>query len=108
MSDKNYFQLLLQMNIDVDGAPNAYGPDDSRALDYELNAHQGGKKNRKVVGYLTKDGEPIRQQDKFSDGTNNPWSGYYISTSGFDDKRNKDTTDPRKYVNAAEINYVVL
>jgi hypothetical protein len=92
------------MKIDVDGAPNAYGPKDNDALDNELNAHRGAKKTGAIVGYLTQeDGRtPIVQ------GLNDPFPGFYISTSGYEDKANPGVTDPRRYVNAAEINYTLL
>ncbi len=93
------------MAIDVDGAPNAYGPDDRIALDREANAHVGAKPSGKIVGYLTKNDDgrtPIRQ------GAGDPFPGFYISTSGYENKDIPRTTDPRRYVNAAEINYTLL
>jgi len=93
------------MTIDVDGAPNAYGPDDSQALDFELNAHTGDppKKTNPVVGYITKNDDghtPVIQ------GSNDPYPGFFISTSAFQHPT-RDRIDPRKYCNAAKINYVV-
>lgn len=93
------------MAIDVDGAPNAYGPKNSEALDYELNAHVGAKPSGAIVGYLTKNNDgrtPIVQ------GPTDPCPGFYISTSGYEDKNNPRIEDPRRYVNAAEINYTLL
>jgi hypothetical protein len=37
-----------------------------------------------------------------------PFKGYYISTTAFQDKRNPHPLDPKKYVDASKINYVVL
>jgi len=91
------------MAVDVDGAPTSYGPDNKKALDFELNAHQGAKKSGKIVGYLTdNNGKPIVQ------GENDPAPGFYISTTGYVDINNPRVTDPRRYVNAAEINYTLL
>jgi hypothetical protein len=93
------------MAIDVDGAPNAYGPANKKALDNELNAHRGAKKTGAIVGYLTKDNDgktPVVQ------GPTDPFPGFYVSTSGYQDKRNPNVEDPRRYVNAAEINYTLL
>jgi hypothetical protein len=44
------------MSIDVDGAPNAYGPKsrNKEALDYEANAHEDADEDEKIAGYLTK------------------------------------------------------
>jgi hypothetical protein len=97
-------EIVVSMAVDVDGAPNAYGPDNSQALDFELNARVGAKKNGAIVGYLTKndDGKtPVVQ------GAGDPFPGFFISTTGYADKNNARTTDPRRYVNAAEINYTL-
>lgn len=100
-----YLQIQVPMTIDVDGAPNAYGPNDKQALDYEANAHVDADKKKPIVGYLTKndDGKtPIAQK------AGDPFPGFYISTTAFNDPKNSRKTDPRRYVNAAEINYVVI
>lgn len=97
-------EITVNMKIDVDGAPNAYGPKGKKTLDYELNAHQGSQASGKIVGYLTKsDGRtPEIQRPK------DPFPGYYISTTGFFDKNNPDRLDPRRYLDASKVNYVVL
>lgn len=89
------------MTVDVDGAPNAYGPDNKKALDYKQDANH--KDSRTVVGYLIdKNGNPFIQGEK------DPAPGFYISVTRYVDVKNKNDLDPRKYVNAAEINYTVL
>ena len=98
-------EIVVPMAIDVDGAPNAYGPNDSLALDYELNARVGAKPGGRIVGYLTRNDDgrtPIVQ------GPYDPYPGFYISTSGYEYKNNQRREDPRRYVNAAEINYTLL
>lgn len=105
MAKKASVEIKVSMAIDVDGAPNAYGPPGTKTLDNELNAHRGAKKTGAIVGYLTKndDGKtPIVQ------GSKDPCPGFYISTSGYEDKSNTTIEDPRRYVNAAEINYTLL
>jgi hypothetical protein len=105
MPRKSDAEIRVPMTVDVDGAPNAYGPNDALALDYELNAHVGAKRSGLIVGYLTKNGDgrtPIRQ------GPGDPFPGFYISTSAYEDKNNKRIEDPRRYTNAAEINYTLL
>jgi N-acetyl-anhydromuramyl-L-alanine amidase AmpD len=99
-------EIIVPMAIDVDGAPNTYGPNDGLALDYELNARywSGGRPTERVAGYRTRDGTyrtPIIQ------GPNDPCPGFYISTSSYFDSRNANDDDPRKYVNAAEINFTL-
>ena len=105
MPRKASAEIVVPMAIDVDGAPNSYGPNDAIALDYELNAHVGAKPSGKIVGYLTKNDDgrtPIAQ------GARDPYPGFYISTTGYEDKNNSCREDPRRYVNAAEINYTLL
>lgn len=105
MPRKATAEIIVSMAVDVDGAPNAYGPKNKKALDNELNAHKGAMKTGAIVGYLTKNNDgktPIVQ------GPNDPCPGFYVSTSGYQDKNNSNITDPRCYVNAAEINYTLL
>ena len=103
MAKQPVLQITVPMSINVDGAPNAYGPENSKALDYELNAHRGAKASGEIVGYLTEaDGRtPIVQ------GPCDPFPGFFVSTTSYSDAKNPRKTDPRKYVNAAEINFVV-
>ena len=105
MPRKASAEIVVPMAIDVDGAPNSYGPNDALALDYELNAHVGAKPSGKIVGYLTRNDDgrtPIAQ------GPRDPYPGFYISTTGYEDKNNSRREDPRRYVNAAEIDYTLL
>ena len=97
------FEILTRrMDVDVDGAPNAYGPPGKPALDFLLNAHYLNSTNKQIVGYLTdKHGRPILQ------GSNDPFPGYYISQTAFADLENQNEQDPRRYVDARNINYVV-
>ena len=94
------------MTVNVDGAPNAYGPPEkaTEALDFELNAHVGAKADGEIVGYLTEDDDGRRPVVQ---GPDDPRPGFFISTTSYFDVRNPRETDPRRYVNAAEVNYVV-
>jgi hypothetical protein len=96
-----FVEMTTSMAIDLDGAPNAYGPPDTHPLYNELNAHD--KKTGEIAGYLTKSDRrtPVLQ------GPNDPFPGYYVSTTKFVDKSNPKKSDPRKYVDASKINYVV-
>ena len=98
-----FFEILThRMNVDVDGAPNAYGPPGKKTLDILLNAHYLNHADKKIVGYLTdKQGRPILQN------SNDPFPGYYISQTAFADPGNQNERDPRRYVDARNINYVV-
>ena len=97
------FEILThRMDVDVDGAPNAYGPADTPTLDVLRDARYLNRADWKIVGYLTDDrGRPILQ------GPNDPFPGYYISQTAFADIENQKERDPRRYVDARKINYVV-
>jgi hypothetical protein len=90
------------MDVDVDGAPNAYGPPGKPALDVLIHAHYLERADQKIVGYLLDDNQrPILQ------GPSDPFPGYYISQTAFTDIANPNERDPRSYVDARKINYVV-
>ena len=100
------FEILTRrMDVDVDGAPNAYGPVGTHTLDALKHAHYRGFPNGEIVGYLTEDNRPhtpVRQ------GPRDPYPGLYISQTAFTDPARKDERDVRRYVDASRINYVVL
>jgi hypothetical protein len=90
------------MDVDVDGAPNAYGPPGKQTLDVLSNAHYLNRADKEIVGYLIDEyNRPILQ------GPNDPFPGYYISQTAFTDIENQNERDPRCYVDARNINYVV-
>jgi hypothetical protein len=105
-SGRQALELQVKMDVDVDGAPNAYGPKGKPALDileHALGPKVPGKP-REVVGFMTDyDGGPPTIQ-----GKGDPYPGYYVSQTDFADLSNKRMEDPRRYVDAAKINYVVL
>ncbi len=97
--------IQVKMDVDVDGAPNAYGPKGKKTLD--VLEHAMSPKNSphpgQVVGFMTDyDGGPPTKQTK-----NDPYPGYYVSQTDFADLNNKRMEDPRRYVDASRINYVV-
>ena len=97
------FELLThRMDVDVDGAPNAYGPPSKQTLDILSDAHYLSRADKEIVGYLTDEhNRPILQ------GPKDPFPGYYISQTAFTDIANQNERDPRRYVDARNINYVV-
>jgi hypothetical protein len=97
------FEILThRMDVDVDGAPNAYGPRGKQTLDILQNAHYLNRNDKEIVGYLIdKRNRPILQ------GPSDPFPGYYISQTAFTDNENQIERDPRRYVDARNINYVV-
>jgi hypothetical protein len=83
--------------IDADGAPNAYGPHD-KGLD--LTVHARGRKG--WAGVLADErGHPVLQK-------HGPYRGYYVSTTSLADASTRRDADPRKYVDARKIPYIVL
>jgi len=92
-----------RMDVDVDGAPRAYGPRGIDALDYLSNARLEGKKHGPIVGFLLDDhGKPVVQ------GPRDPAPGYYISQTAYVDESHEDERDMARYVDATKISYVVL
>lgn len=84
------------MDIDADGAPNAYGPD-NRGLDFTINAKNGSK----FVGVITgPDGKPVVQQS-------GPFKGFYVSPTSLH-AVGGNTSDPSTYVDATQISYIAL
>lgn len=106
MAKQRSFELLThRMDVDVDGAPRAYGPPGMKALDYLSNAHSLGRLSAPVVGYLTEDEPPHRPVVQ---GPQDPAPGYYVSQTSYEDESVENERDPRRYVDATAINYVVL
>ena len=94
-----------RMDVDVDGAPNAYGPAGTHPLDELRNAHYRRRKHAEIVGYLTEDDNPTVP---IIQGPNDPYPGYYISQTAYFDAAVPNERDPRRYVDATKINYIVL
>jgi hypothetical protein len=83
--------------IDADGAPNAYGPHD-KGLD--LTVHARGRKG--WAGVLADErGQPVLQK-------RGPYRGYYVSTTSLEDAGISNDANPKKYVDARKIPYIVL
>jgi hypothetical protein len=100
------FEILTRrMDVDVDGAPNAYGPVGARTLDALKHARFRGLRNGEIVGYLTDDDHP---DIPVQQGPHDPYPGYYISQTAFTDPARSDERDVSRYVDATRINYVVL
>jgi hypothetical protein len=100
------FEILThRMDVDVDGAPNAYGPPGSHTLDDLQDAHYRGRKHGEIVGYLTDDDDP---KVPIVQGPHDPYPGLYISQTAFTDPAITDPRNPRRYVDATKINYIVL
>ena len=97
MPDSSAFFFEDGMTIDADGAPNAYNPDNT-GLDDLANAGSPGHWGALAVD---DDGNPFIQ------GLDDPFPGYYVSTTSLSD-RTKKRNDPRKYVDASKVPFIVL
>ncbi len=90
------FHYTSGLQIDADGAPNAYHPY-GLGLDYIANAGRPGN----WWGIATNaDGNPYVQK-------NGPYAGYYVSTTTLQDSR-KEVRDPARYVDSNKIPFVAI
>jgi len=85
------------MTIDVDGAPKAYHPHDTGALNQLAHAGHAGR----WWALLTRDGQPLLQ------GPDDPAPGYYMSMTSLQNSAFPET-DPRRYLDASAVPYVAL
>src|ERR1700712_319165 len=81
------FEIVTRMDIDVDGAPNAYGPPGKKTLDYLSTAHYRARPSGEIVGYLTDDDHP---KVPIVQGPHDPYPGYYVSTTHMVDRARPD------------------
>lgn len=88
--------------IDADGAFRAYHPNDRLGLDSLAHAGHPGNWWALVTDNEEKNGHPVVQ------GNSDPAPGFYVSTTALYDPYNHNVRDPRRYVDAATIPYVVL
>lgn len=86
-----------KLAVDADGAPGAYHPDDT-GIDSLRNA---GKPGNWWALACDDAGTPYRQTQ------DDPCPGHYVSTTALCDPR-FEARDPRRYVDAARIPYIVL
>lgn len=100
------FFYTAGMTIDADGAPRAYHPPrpgrpsgSPPGLDDLRNAGSPGN----WFGVITDaDGRPVVQRGA------DPAPGFYISATSLTNRRHARTDDPRRYVDASSVPYIVL
>jgi hypothetical protein len=88
--------------IDADGAPRAYHPNDRLGLDTLAHAGHPGNWWALVTDNEKPNGTPVVQ------GAKDPAPGYFVSTTALFDRTNINSRDPHRYVDAANIPYLVL
>jgi hypothetical protein len=101
---KSFTLTTHRMDVDVDGAPNAYGPPGTHTLDELRNAHYRARPRAEIVGYLTDDDDP---RIPILQGPHDPYPGLYISQTAFTDPARTDPRDVQRYVDATKISYIV-
>jgi len=90
------------MAIDADGAYRAYHPKSRLGLDSIEHAGSPGRWWALATDTGEPDGRPVIQ------GKNDPAPGYYVSMTSLFDSSIADERNPRRFVDAATIPYVVL
>lgn len=88
--------------VDADGAFRAYHPDDRLGLDSLVHAGHSENWWALVTDNEKRNGRPILQRQ------GDPAPGFYVSTTALYDPDNPNVRDPRRYVDASEIPYIVL
>ncbi|MFT3770742.1 MAG: hypothetical protein QM820_35410 [Minicystis sp.] len=95
------FGFRTGMKIHAAGAPMAYHPDDSKAIDDLAKAGRPGQWTGLVTDNGKPSGKPLIQ------GRGDPAPGYYVSSTALFD-RNKPARSPKRYIDASKIPYVAL
>lgn len=95
------FLFAAGMEVDADGAPNAYHPGRTRGLDNLDNAGHPGSWWALVTDNDRPGGNPVTQ------GPRDPAPGFYVSKTALENPA-WPRTDPRHYVDATSIPYFVL
>ena len=89
------------MDIDVGGAPHAFGPDGKSGLDVLSNA--GGPGN--WFGVVTDNGQP--NGNPVVQTSTDPAPGFYVSYTSLQDST-KEKNNPLRYVDSETIPYIVV
>ncbi len=101
-SGQSNFFYESGLAIDADGAYRAYHPDDRSGLDSLNHAGHPGNWWALVTDNGKRTGQPVVQSPT------DPAPGFYVSTTALYDESNTNPGDPRRYVDAESIPYVVL
>jgi hypothetical protein len=88
--------------VDADGAFRAYHPDNRLGLDTIEHAGRPGNWWALETDNGKSSGRPLLQRDS------DPAPGYYVSMTALFDASNPDERDPRRFVDASSVPYVVL
>jgi hypothetical protein len=95
-----YFYTTQRMEIDADGAPNAYHPED-RGIDALANAGfpHGGWRDILAI-------DPLDSTRPFVQRAG-PFAGFFVSKTRLEDST-REVTDPARYVDSTAVPYLVF
>ena len=101
------------MEIDVDGAPNAYGPPERPGLDFLGNASSNPKdwkqgEWRGIFAGPDGTGPPDMKGNKGFVQKDGAHKGFFVSQSSLHDKSIEDPRNPARYVDATKVPYFAL
>lgn len=101
-SSRSAFFYVAGLAVDADGAFRAYHPTNRLGLDAIVHAGHPGDWWALATDTGKTDGRPVVQ------GKDDPAPRYYVSMTSLYDATILNERDPRRYVDAAKIPYVVL
>jgi len=107
------FLYVAGMEIDVDGAPNAYGPPEQPGLDFLGNASSKPKdwklgEWRGIVAGPNGTGLADVKGNKAFVQNDGVHKGFFISQTSLQDESVKDPLNPARYVDATKVPYLAL
>lgn len=107
------FLYVAGMEIDVDGAPNAYGPPEQPGVDILGNANTVPNDPRSgewcgIIANKSGTGPPDKNGNRGVAQKSGPYKGFFISTTSLQDKSVYDLLNPSRYVDATKIPYLAL
>lgn len=101
-SEVKAFAYRSGFAVDADGAYRAYHPNNRLGLDTIKDAGHPGNWWALATDTGNPNGRPVIQ------GKDDPAPGYYVSMTSLYDSRITDEHNPRRFVDAASVPYVVL
>jgi hypothetical protein len=101
-SEVQAFVYRSGLAVDADGAYRAYHPNNRLGLDTIEDAGHPGNWWALATDTGNRNGRPVIQ------GKDDPAPGYYVSMTSLYDSRITDEHNPRRFVDAASVPYVVL
>lgn len=102
LNGESTFYYLSDLDVDADGSPNAYAPNNT-GIDYLGNAGSPGN----WWGIATDSSGTPYVQGQYPAGSYAPYPGFYVSTTSLEDS-SYASYDVRRYANAVNVTFFVL